>query len=112
MRDVGRVRGLSERQLPPDWASFRADCDTVVAERLEHNDAVGDVLAELARLQKPPVWWIPALLWRPCAALAAHYALLVTIGVLPPRPPRAVRARGGPTGSSAGCGGSPGWCAA
>ncbi|MEU5299596.1 oxygenase MpaB family protein [Streptomyces noursei] len=84
MRDVGRVWGLKDHHLPPDWASFCAYYDRVVAERLELNDSVRDVLTELARPQKPPVWWVPAVLWRPFAALAAHYALLVTVGVLPP----------------------------
>ncbi|WP_344646317.1 oxygenase MpaB family protein [Streptomyces durmitorensis] len=28
--------------------------------------------------------WIPSLLWRPFAALSAHYALLVNVGTLPP----------------------------
>ncbi|MFE6690536.1 oxygenase MpaB family protein [Streptomyces sp. NPDC057743] len=91
MRDVGRVWGLKGHHLPPDWASFCAYYDGVVAERLEFNDSVRDVLAELARPQKPPVWWVPAALWRPFAALAAHYALLVTVGTLPP----ALRARFG-----------------
>ncbi|MER7990413.1 oxygenase MpaB family protein [Streptomyces noursei] len=84
MRDVGRVWGLKEHHLPPDWPAFCAYYDRMVAERLELNDAVRDVLAELARPQKPPVRWVPAALWRPFAALAARYALLVTVGVLPP----------------------------
>ncbi|MEW1671926.1 oxygenase MpaB family protein [Streptomyces noursei] len=84
MRDVGRVWGLKEHHLPPDWPAFCAYYDRMVAERLELNDAVRDVLAELARPQKPPVRWVPAVLWRPCAALAARYALLVTVGTLPP----------------------------
>ncbi|MFF0624039.1 oxygenase MpaB family protein [Streptomyces sp. NPDC004296] len=56
MRDVGRVWVLKGHHLPPDWASFCAYCDGVVAGRLELNDSVRDVLAELARPQKPPVW--------------------------------------------------------
>ncbi|MGD3108377.1 oxygenase MpaB family protein [Streptomyces sp. YGL11-2] len=56
----------------------------MVVERLELNRSVRDVLDELAHPQKPPVRWLPALLWRPFAALAAHYALQVTVGVLPP----------------------------
>nr|WP_237550575.1 oxygenase MpaB family protein [Streptomyces sp. SID8354] len=75
---------MSERHLPPDRDAFCACYDGVVAGRLELNGAVRDVPAEPARPQKPPVWWVPAALWRPSAALAAHYALLVTVGVLPP----------------------------
>ncbi|WP_274564086.1 oxygenase MpaB family protein [Streptomyces spiramyceticus] len=84
MRDVGRVWGLKDHHLPPDWAAFCAYYDAMVRDTLELNRSVLDVLDELRRPQKPPARWIPALLWRPFAAVAAHYALLVTIGTLPP----------------------------
>ncbi|ARF58585.1 oxygenase MpaB family protein [Streptomyces gilvosporeus] len=84
MREVGRVWGLKERHLPPDWPAFCAYYDDMVENRLEMNRSVRDVLDELARPQKPPVWWVPAPLWRPFAAIAARCALLVTVGTLPP----------------------------
>ncbi|MFI8873914.1 oxygenase MpaB family protein [Streptomyces sp. NPDC055243] len=84
MRDVGRVWGLRDHHLPPDWAAFCAYYDEMVRERLELNQSVRDVLDELARPRKPPVRWIPAPLWRPVGALSAHYALLVNVGTLPP----------------------------
>ncbi|MFE0170758.1 oxygenase MpaB family protein [Streptomyces sp. NPDC059002] len=84
MRDVGRVWGLKDHHLPPDWASFLAYYDEMVARRLESNRSVRDVLDELARPQKPPTRWIPGPLWRPFAALSARWALLVTVGTLPP----------------------------
>ncbi|MFD3736063.1 oxygenase MpaB family protein [Streptomyces sp. NPDC058632] len=83
MRDVGRVWGLKEHHLPPDWTSFVAYYDAMVARRLEHNQSVQDVLDALARPAKP-FRWIPGPLWRPFARVAAHYALLVTVGTLPP----------------------------
>ncbi|MDB1088304.1 oxygenase MpaB family protein [Streptomyces sp. ACA25] len=84
MRDVGRVWGLREHHLPPDWASFCAYYDTMVAERLEDNASVRDLLEELAHPAKPPLRLLPGPVWRPCAALAARYTRLVTVGTLPP----------------------------
>ncbi|MEU4046370.1 oxygenase MpaB family protein [Streptomyces antibioticus] len=83
MRDVGRVWGLKERQLPPDWTSFLAYYDDMVTHRLEYNASVRDVLAELAHPAKP-FNRLPDPLWTPVARLVAHYALLVTVGTLPP----------------------------
>ncbi|MFC7303570.1 oxygenase MpaB family protein [Streptomyces monticola] len=84
MRDVGRVWGLKEHHMPADWKSFCAYYDEMVRDRLELNQSVRDVLDELARPQKPPVRLLPGFVWRPFAALSAHYALLVNIGTLPP----------------------------
>jgi uncharacterized protein (DUF2236 family) len=83
MRDVGRVWGLKEHHLPPDWPSFVEYYDDMVANRLEHNQSVQDVLDELTRPAKP-FRWIPGFLWAPVARLGAHFALLVTVGTLPP----------------------------
>lgn len=83
MRDVGRVWGLKERHLPPDWPSFLAYYDDMVTHRLEYNASVRDVLAELAHPAKP-FRRLPDPLWNPVARLVAHYALLVTVGTLPP----------------------------
>ncbi|WP_229916475.1 oxygenase MpaB family protein [Streptomyces fructofermentans] len=84
MRDVGRVWGLKDRHLPPDWAAFSAYYDDMVDNRLEDNRSVRDVLDELTHPAKP-FRRLPGPLWRPFAAVAAHYALLVTVGTLPPR---------------------------
>ncbi|MFD9497837.1 oxygenase MpaB family protein [Streptomyces sp. NPDC060035] len=84
MRDVGRIWGLGDHHLPPDWEAFCAYYDEMVGERLELNQSVLDVLNELRSPQKPPVRWLPGALWRPVGAKAAHYALLVTVGTLPP----------------------------
>ncbi|MFS8198355.1 oxygenase MpaB family protein [Streptomyces sp. CWNU-52B] len=84
MRDVGRVWGLKEHHLPATWAEFTEYYDDMVDNRLEHNQSVQDVLDELAHPAKP-FRWIPGLLWRPLARVAARYALLVTVGTLPPR---------------------------
>lgn len=84
MRDVGRVWGLKEHHLPPDWAAFTAYYDDMVDNRLEYNQSVRDVVDELTHPAKP-FRLLPGPLWRPFARIAAHYALLVTVGTLPPR---------------------------
>jgi uncharacterized protein (DUF2236 family) len=83
MRDVGRVWGLKEHHLPPDWPAFLAYYDAMVAERLEDNRSVRDVLDALAAPARPASW-IPDALWRPLARTAGRAALFVTVGVLPP----------------------------
>jgi uncharacterized protein (DUF2236 family) len=83
MRDVGRVWGLKEHHLPPDWEAFRAYYDAMVADRLEMNRSVRDVLDALAAPARPAPW-IPEALWRPVGRVAGRAALFVTVGVLPP----------------------------
>ncbi|MFI1166916.1 oxygenase MpaB family protein [Streptomyces sp. NPDC020801] len=83
MRDVGRVWGLKDHHMPPDWPSFLAYYDDMVANRLECNQSVQDVLEEFARPAKP-LRWLPGPLWWLLARVGAHYSLLVTVGTLPP----------------------------
>ncbi|MGW8377425.1 oxygenase MpaB family protein [Streptomyces sp. ODS28] len=83
MRDVGRVWGLKEHHMPPDWSAFLDYYDRVVAARLEMNPSVQDVFEELTAPQKPPFRWVPGVLWRPLGKVAAHYARVVTVGGLP-----------------------------
>jgi uncharacterized protein (DUF2236 family) len=83
MRDVGRVWGLKEHHLPPDWEAFLAYYDAMVAERLETNRSVRDVLDALTAPARP-ARWIPEPLWRPLGRAAGRGALFVTVGVLPP----------------------------
>ncbi|MDH6228055.1 oxygenase MpaB family protein [Streptomyces sp. MJP52] len=83
MRNVGRVWGLKEHHLPPDWEAFGAYYDSMVAERLEANRSVRDVLDALAAPARP-ARWIPGALWRPLGRAAGRGALFVTAGALPP----------------------------
>jgi uncharacterized protein (DUF2236 family) len=83
MRDVGRILGLRERHLPPDWASFCAYHDEVVASRLEDNQAVRDVV-DSVRSPARPARWLPGPVWRPVARVTGGLAYLVTVGTLPP----------------------------
>lgn len=82
LRQVGRLLGLPERHLPPDWPSFLAYYEDKVAERLEENRAVWDVINSVREPAKP-TRLLPDLLWRPFALLAGRNAYLVTVGTLP-----------------------------
>lgn len=82
-RRNGRLVGVRERDLPEDWASFRTYFDRMVAERLEHNDAVRDVIATLAQPAAPPLPALPEPLWRIARFPAARATSLATVGLLP-----------------------------
>jgi uncharacterized protein (DUF2236 family) len=75
---------VRERDLPADWAGFRAYFDDMVANRLEHTDSVRDVLDALASPSRPPVSALPDSAWRAARLPAARMGALATIGLLPP----------------------------
>lgn len=81
---AGRLLGLREGQVPPDLAAFRRYYDRMLADRLEDNRSVRDVLAALADPARPPWWPGPAALWRPAGAAGGRLNTLVTVGTLPP----------------------------
>jgi uncharacterized protein (DUF2236 family) len=83
-RGLGRLLGVRERDLPADWAGFRAYFDDMVANRLEHTDSVRDVLDALASPSRPPVSALPDSAWRAARLPAARMGALATIGLLPP----------------------------
>lgn len=82
MRGIGRVWGIKPQHLPEDWDSFVEYYDDMVENRLELNQSVDDVMAELSEPAKP-FRWVPTVLWWPLATLVARYARLVTVGTLP-----------------------------
>jgi uncharacterized protein (DUF2236 family) len=62
MCDVGRMLGVRERDLPPDWAAFeRYYYDTVAS--FGPNPAI-DTLFETVRTAPKPVSWLPDAWWR------------------------------------------------
>jgi uncharacterized protein (DUF2236 family) len=80
---LGRLLGIRERELPEDWAGFREYVDWMIAERLEDNDVVRDVLWSVSRPTPPPLPRIPHRLWT-TATLPLHQVINVgTIGLLP-----------------------------
>ena len=82
-RDVGRLLGVRERDLPGDWAGFRAYIDRMVDERLEDNDVVHAVLRSLDSPQAPPIGALPDGAWRVLALPASRVMHLATVGLLP-----------------------------
>lgn len=83
-RRLGRLLGVRERDMPGDWAGFRAYFDEMVRERLECTDCVRDVLDALAAPKPPPVRGMPETAWRAVRLPAARMTTLATVGLLPP----------------------------
>src|SRR5947209_21962 len=82
-KDVGRLLGVRDRDLPADWAGFRAYIDRMVVERLEDNDVVDTVLRSLDSPQAPAVDMLPERLWGVLTLPAARVMHLATVGLLP-----------------------------
>lgn len=82
-RRLGRIVGVRERDLPPDWPAFRVYFDRMVQERLEDTQSVRDVLAALARPTRPPLPALPNFAWSLARLPAAHALELATVGMLP-----------------------------
>jgi uncharacterized protein (DUF2236 family) len=82
-RRVGDILRVRPDRMPPDWAAFGAYFERMVAETLQPNRAVGDVLAALARPARPTAA-IPEVLWRPVADATGYLTYRFAIGTLPP----------------------------
>ncbi|MEZ5150010.1 oxygenase MpaB family protein [Rhodococcus zopfii] len=86
MRQVGRLYGVREQDMPADWAEFCSWFDEMSATKLTRSDVTDRVLAVVGSPQPPPV---PLLrnefLWNYTARPVAGRALtLITGGLLPP----------------------------
>jgi uncharacterized protein (DUF2236 family) len=62
-RGLGRLIGVREHDLPPDWAGFRAYFENMVASQLVRTSAVDRVLKAVHEPAAPPVR-LPQALWR------------------------------------------------
>lgn len=89
MREVGRLLGLRDRDLPPDWSGFLDWYDHLMNTRLEGSDVVDDVLRSIVRPARPPAIHVPGGVWSLATRPVGHVLRLGTVGVLPP----AVRTR-------------------
>jgi uncharacterized protein (DUF2236 family) len=90
-RAVGRLLGIRERDLPPDWPSFRIYFQEMVDGTLRRTAAVDEVLNVLARPSPPALAPYQRPMWRATRVLFGHVVRLATTGLLPP----ALRARFG-----------------
>jgi uncharacterized protein (DUF2236 family) len=82
-RRGGRLIGVRERDLPPDWAAFGSYFDRMVDERLERTQAVDEVLEALKSPARPPLRFLPEPAWRLLRLPAVHQNVLITRGLLP-----------------------------
>jgi uncharacterized protein (DUF2236 family) len=83
-RDMGRLIGVRPRHLPARWSAFCDYFDRMVAERLEDNDVVHDVLDTLVRPARPPIPLLTDGAWRAARIPVARLFGLTTLGLLPP----------------------------
>jgi uncharacterized protein (DUF2236 family) len=86
-RDVGRLIGVRDRDLPEDWGGFEDYFRSVVAEQLEWTPAVPEVLGQLSKAKPPP--GLHPSLWRVLRVPMGSQLRLTTVGMLP----RELRAR-------------------
>jgi uncharacterized protein (DUF2236 family) len=84
MCEVGRLYGLRDRDMPPDWRSFRVYFDRVVADELEDSDTLQQVIATIFHPSKPPVVPLPDQLWGLATWPGTELIRLATVGMLPP----------------------------
>ncbi|ONF66947.1 oxygenase MpaB family protein [Amycolatopsis keratiniphila] len=84
-RRVGLLLGLREHHMPEDLEGFEAYFDDVVANRLEDNHTVRELLLSITmRDTPPPPWWfLPEALWRPVRPAGGNVLTLCAIGLLP-----------------------------
>ncbi|MDT7797905.1 MAG: hypothetical protein QOI78_1338 [Actinomycetota bacterium] len=78
MRDIGRMLGVREQDLPPDWAAFERYYDEMVAE-FDLNPTI-TTLFETIRTVDKPVSWLPDSWWR----LHARVQMFLLRATLPP----------------------------
>jgi uncharacterized protein (DUF2236 family) len=83
-RNLGRVFGLAEDDMPATPEEFRDYFDRTVADVLEDNATVRDLLSgSIHRVPPPPGLPIPALVWAPLRYLVVSAAVQATAATLP-----------------------------
>jgi uncharacterized protein (DUF2236 family) len=81
-RGLGRLLGIREADLPPDWAGFRTYFDGVLEHRLARTGSVDRVLASV-RGPIPAPLPLPGPLWPLVRSPARRALLLAGLGLLP-----------------------------
>jgi uncharacterized protein (DUF2236 family) len=82
-RGLGRLIGVRERDLPPDWRSFRQYFDRTIREELRPSSSVERVLHTVLHAAPPPLP-VPDLLWRVMRIPARRALWLGGVGLLGP----------------------------
>jgi uncharacterized protein (DUF2236 family) len=82
-RGLGRLIGVRDRDLPADWAGFRAYFDGIASTELERTESIERVLRSIAH--PPPVsGLLPGPLWRVARIPAARATWLGGVGMMEP----------------------------
>jgi uncharacterized protein (DUF2236 family) len=81
-RELGRRFGLRDRDMPATKAEFDGWYDWMLAERIENNETVRDVVATVRRPNPPRGF--PQAMWPLPRTVAARLAWLGTMGLLRP----------------------------
>lgn len=83
-RPLGRLVGVRDGDLPETWGEFRVYFDRMVAERLENNEAVRDVLDTPNSAARPEIPLLGSRSWKALRIPAARLFDLATVGMMPP----------------------------
>jgi uncharacterized protein (DUF2236 family) len=83
MCDVGRMLGVREQDLPPDWPAFERYYEEMVAG-FDSNETI-ETLFETIRTVKKPSRLLPEALWRRLRRHQNAAQLFLIRGTLPPR---------------------------
>jgi uncharacterized protein (DUF2236 family) len=84
MCEVATLYGLRERDMPPDWGSFRAYLDETVRTELRDSETLQDVIRMVLHPAKPASLPLPDQLWGLASWPGAELVRLATVGTLPP----------------------------
>ncbi|WP_447002645.1 oxygenase MpaB family protein [Saccharothrix isguenensis] len=83
-RRLGHAFGLADDDMPATTADFRDYFDSTVADVLEDNSTVRDLLSgSIHRIPPPPGLPIPALVWAPLRYVVVSAAVQATTATLP-----------------------------
>lgn len=82
-RGLGRLVGVRERDLPEDWAGFRAYFDTVLRTELVRTESVDRVIHSVHNAAAPPAP-VPDLVWRAIRMPARWGMWIGGIGLMDP----------------------------
>lgn len=83
-RALGRLLGVRERDLPPDWQGFCSYFEEMIDGGLRHTAAVEEVLQALRRPAAPELPAPLRALWPPAGRWLGRVFLLATHGLLAP----------------------------
>ena len=83
MREVGRLYGLRDQDMPADWGAFRAYFDHMVETELRDSETLQNVIKSVFHPAKPPRP-VPEGVWNVASWPGAELLRLTTVGSLPP----------------------------